>query len=517
MANFQLLQSFRGKFLPATNTVNSEAAPAYAYPAQHQLAQYAVTGCLNRTFYASAETQLETVLTLCKEVEPAFIAKTALYCRQKGHMKDMPALLTAVLSMRGREYFPAVFTRVIDNGKMLRTFVQIMRSGVVGRKSLGTRPKQLIQQWLNSASEKQLVEASVGNTPSLADVVKMVHPHPADAMRQAFFAWLIDKPYTPEALPDAVRAFEQYKVDASIGIPPVPFQMLTALPLTSEDWARIALQSGWHMVRMNLNTFMRHGVFDISGMDQQIATRLKDATAIRTARVFPYQLLVAYKMAKTGVPHVVREALQDALELALENVPTMPGRIVVCPDVSGSMSTPVTGLREGSTTSVRCVDVAALIAAAFLRKNPETLILPFEHRVRELPLNSRDTVMTNAEKLAAIGGGGTNCSAPLVMLNNQKVKADLVIFVSDYESWVDARKQGTSEMMRQWETFKRNNPRAKLVCLDIQPNRTTQAVERGDILNVGGFSDEVFTIMDRFTRGKLAPEHWVSVIEAVEL
>lgn len=153
MANFQLFQSFRGKNLPTANTVNSEGARAYAYPSKHQLAQYAATGCLNRTFYASAETQLETVLALCQEVEPAFIAKTALYCRKQGHMKDMPALLTAVLSVRGREYFPAVFTRVIDNGKMLRTFVQIMRSGVVGRKSLGTRPKQLVQQWLNTTSE----------------------------------------------------------------------------------------------------------------------------------------------------------------------------------------------------------------------------------------------------------------------------------------------------------------------------------------------------------------------------
>jgi 60 kDa SS-A/Ro ribonucleoprotein len=29
---------------------------------------------------------------------------------------------------------------VIDNGRMLRNFVQIMRSGAVGRTSLGTRP-----------------------------------------------------------------------------------------------------------------------------------------------------------------------------------------------------------------------------------------------------------------------------------------------------------------------------------------------------------------------------------------
>ena len=31
----------------------------------------------------------------------------------------------------------AVFPRVIDNGKMLRNFVQVVRSGTVGRKSFG--------------------------------------------------------------------------------------------------------------------------------------------------------------------------------------------------------------------------------------------------------------------------------------------------------------------------------------------------------------------------------------------
>jgi 60 kDa SS-A/Ro ribonucleoprotein len=345
----------------------------------------------------------------------------------------------------------------------------------------------------------------------------MVHPRPADATREAFFAWLIGKPYTPGALPNAIRTFEQYKVATSVGIPPVPFQMLTALNLTRKEWAHIALQSGWHMVRMNLNTFTRHGVFDLNGMDQQIAAKLKDAKAIRAARVFPYQLLVAYKMAGKDVPRVVCEALQDALELAIENVPAIPGQLVVCPDVSGSMASPITGHRHGSTTSVRCVDVAGLIAAAFLRKNEKTLVVPFETGVCNVSLNPRDTVMTNAQKLAAIGGGGTNCSAPLALLNKQKVQADMVIFVSDNQSWVDARNQGATEMMRQWEVFKQRNHQAKLVCLDIQPYGTTQAAEREGVLNVGGFSDEVFTIIDRFAHGELTPEHWVSVIDAVEM
>jgi 60 kDa SS-A/Ro ribonucleoprotein len=87
-----------------------------------------------------------------------------------------------------------VFGRVIDNGKMLRNFVQIVRSGAMGRKSLGSAPKKLVQNWLLNASEKQLLSACVGKQPSLADVVKMVHPKPQEAWRSAWFAWLIGKP-----------------------------------------------------------------------------------------------------------------------------------------------------------------------------------------------------------------------------------------------------------------------------------------------------------------------------------
>ena len=92
------------------------------------------------------------------------------------------------------------------------------------------------------------------------------------------------------------------------------------------------------------------------------------------------------------------------MELAIANVPSIEGRVVVCPDVSGSMKSPVTGYRAGSTTSVRCVDVAALVAASVLRKNQSATILPFEQGVVPVDLNSRDSVMTNAGRLASIGG-----------------------------------------------------------------------------------------------------------------
>jgi 60 kDa SS-A/Ro ribonucleoprotein len=336
-------------------------------------------------------------------------------------------------------------------------------------------------------------------------------------VRAAFYGYMIGRSHDAGALPKLVMQFERFKAGDSEEVPDLPFTMLSALPLSQNDWAAIAKNASWQTTRMNLNTFARHGVFAIDGMTGVIAARLRDAGEIARARVFPYQLLAAFRNAGADVPVEVREALQDAMELAIANVTAIEGRVVVCPDVSGSMRSPVTGHRRGASTSVQCVDVAALVAAAVVRKNPAAVVLPFEQAVVRVELNARDSVMTNAQRLASIGGGGTNCSAPVRLLNHQKARADLVIFVSDNESWVDQGRARGTALAAEWSEFRARNPKARLVCLDLQPNQTTQAAERADILNVGGFSDQVFQVIAAFASGELEADHWVARIAAIEL
>jgi len=44
-----------------------------------------------------------------------------------------------------------------------------------------------------------------------------------------------------------------------------------------------------------------------------------------------------------------------------------------------------------------------------------------------------------------------------------------------------------------------------------------QAKERDDILNIGGFSDQVFSLVSEFASGNLNANHWIGVIEATDL
>jgi 60 kDa SS-A/Ro ribonucleoprotein len=274
---------------------------------------------------------------------------------------------------------------------------------------------------------------------------------------------------------------------------------------------------------MNLNTFLRHGVFEDREMVKFVATKLRDEAEIAKSRVFPYQLLVAYRNV-SGVPMEIQSALQDAMEIATKNVPVIDGDVAVFPDVSGSMAAPVTGARGSATTQVSCRDVAALVAATILRRNPGARVIPFKEDVVKLRLNPKDSIVTIADQIAKIGPGGTNCSAPLRALNHEKVKADLIVYVSDNESWMDpnvslnsyssGHTSNPTSTMVEWEAFRVRSPKAKMVCIDLAPNGSRQAPTREDILNVGGFSDEVFTLLAEFHKGS-GRDHWVKKIESI--
>ena len=471
-----------------------------------------------------------------------FLAKLAVYAREEALMKDMPAALLVLLSTRDPVLARKAFSRVVDNGRMLRTLFQMIRSGQFGRKSLSYSLQRAFQRWLNEASVEKLLSASIGNDPSLRDVLRLARPTPKDNARRALFGWLTDKPVekwapaTEADLSEQVRALAAYRTAATaqaqveiLSTLKVRWDLLADAAKDATVWAAIARQMGPQALRMNLNTLVRQGVLG-AGADHEtiayVAGRLADAEEIRRSRQFPYQFLAAYVNAGSEVPQKIKAALHQAAEIACGNIPALAGPVVIGVDVSGSMRSPVTGFRgRGATTKMRCVDVAALFAAAILRRNPDSVVIAFDDRVHAPRLDPQDTILSLAERLAAYGGGGTNCSLPLVAANSayRQRKFHGCILVSDQESWIGTGRHGSTAVMTAWQEFVKNQTALhgrgfagpRLVCIDLQAYATSQAPDRSDILNVGGFSDAVFEMVAAFF--KADPTRFVAEIESVDL
>lgn len=536
--NKQVFRTKRGPYTKPATVKNRAGGFAYSMAARHGLVQLAVTNCFNNVYYAKAIEQLDQVRDLCTRVEPEFVAKTAIYARKHGYMKDMPAYMVAQLAAIDIELFKKVFPIVIDNGTMLKKMVHVVRSGVTGRKSLGSGIKNAIVKWITSKDGNRLFNESVGGDVTMADLIKMVHAKPTSDEQNALFGYLIGKEYAEDKLPSSVQAFEKFKRGGEVP-ERIPFQFISSAVLTREEdesdesykartqkwkrelWHQIAKDAPWHRTRMNLNNMLKYGVFDDDKMIEEVAQRLKNPELISKARVFPYQLLTAFMNVRQEMPMGIKLALQEALEVAVSNVPTVEGNVMVAPDVSGSMRSAVTGARGYATTSTQCIHVAGLVASVFLRNNKLTKVYPFSYVVKDVHLNPMDSVMTNAEKLARIGGGATNCSAPIRKLNEDKADVDLIVFVSDNQSWFDStsRRFGYDgpAMAEEWGRLQQRCPDAKLVCIDIQPYTDLQVESAPNVLNIGGFSDRVFEVVNLFLEGELDSDHLVGEIEKIDL
>lgn len=529
MANKTLFSSNTKKSAQAGDlTTNSAGGTAYQMADRSALAQFALTGCFNNTYYTQAENQLDTVLTLLQKVSKEkdglnFIAKLAIFSREKGHMKDMPAFLMSFLAFNAPQLYEQCFATVFNNAKMVRNHIQMVRSGkFMGKKSFPGPMRRQLKNWFKTRKADRLFRDNVG-TPSLNDIIKMVHPVPETKEQEALYSYLIGKKpeeikgtkfgATKEDLPELVKAYEDFKKDTSREVPEVPFEMLSSLNINDNVWTQIAKNAPWQMTRMNLNTFKRHNVLNDKKMVEILAERLSDEKKIKEAKAFPYQLMSAYMNAK-DMPNEILSALKQAMEISVENIPSFDGEVYVFVDVSGSMTSSITGFRAGATSSIRCLDVASLIACSIARRNPNTKVIPFDTSLHTTAkVDVEKSIIENAQYLTRFGGGGTNCSLGLEMLVNKNAKVDLVIYVSDNESWADRYGGYGTRSSKNWETILQNNPNAKLVNIDLTPNTTVQVKDREGVLNIAGFSDQVFDVIKQFIKYGNDASHMVQYIE----
>lgn len=495
-------------FVPP-NAINSAGGLAYKKTSEVDLANLALTGTFNDGYYNSGADQIQRVQRLVNEVSPRFLEGLAVYAREN-NMKDTPVVLLAFLMTKDARRFRRAFPKVIDNGKQLRNFCNVVRCGVTGRKSFGTAPKRLIQDWLNSRSDRQIMEDFVGGNGeggmSLKDVVKLVHPRAQDEGRNQLYRYFLGQEDRVDLfkLPEPLFKLVEFRTGnpGNRTVPDgVPYMMLQSLELSTKERVDLSDKMGWQALRINLNTMNRHGVFNDAEATKRIAAKLRDPAQVRKARAMPYQIFAAYKNA-TDVPCEVRDALHDAMEAATTNITALNGRVVVAVDCSWSMRRSVTGTNgKGIGSTVLCNDVAALIASCIVRTNPGTKVYRFDTTAELVVLEPRDTVMTNA-KVIGTSGGGTNVACSVNKMIEDKVACDTLVIISDNESWVHS--YGHDTLINVWNRYKKamNLPNARLVCIDLDAGSTSQAPDQsGAVLNIGGFSDAYFEVVAEFANG----------------
>ena len=266
---------------------------------------------------------------------------------------------------------------------------------------------------------------------------------------------------------------------------------------------------------MNLATFERHGVFGLKSFTSRIAEKLMSERDIIRSKAMPFAIFSAFKKAG-DISYEIRDALNKAAEISLQNVPKLEGKTVVAIDRSGSMSSLI-----NSRSTVRVMDVAAVLVAALKNKNPDLEIILFNHTASIYEPKGK-TLFGISEELSRMAGGGTDCGAAMAFIKNQYANTgmpDNIIMVSDNESWLSTTKNfwNSTGTVDQLKLIRKQNPNTRMINIDVTPGSSSQTVPEEYVLNIGGFNDAVFQVASLFFNSKGNKDFWVSEINKVEI
>ena len=180
----------------------------------------------------------------------------------------------------------------------------------------------------------------------------------------------------------------------------------------------------------NLNNFHKHGVFDNhTNVDYAVGV-LSDPERVRKSMQFPFRFLSA--LQNFNGDQRITEALYDALEASVANIPELGERVLIANDVSGSMTFQTISPRSTITPA----DIAGVLGATCFKKSQSGDIVSFAEEAIPRRISRRDSTMSIARAIQG-DGGGTDLSAPVRWMVENKKPFDTAIFITDNESWVD--------------------------------------------------------------------------------
>ena len=222
--------------------------------------------------------------------------------------------------------------------------------------------------------------------------------------------------------------------------------------------------------------------------------RLADERAVRKSLVFPFQFLSAVDVLKQGnLPGASRvmDALNQAIDHSLANVPNFGGNTLVALDSSGSMVG-------------RPQTIGSLFAATLVKATGADLML-FSDDARYVTLNRRDTTLTAAQSIPFISGG-TNFNAIFQRANRAY---DRIVILSDMQGWI-----GAGAPVQPFADYKtRYSVTPRVFSFDLKGYGTLQFPQER-VYCLAGWSDRVFEIMQKLDRD---PEALVRDVESVPL
>lgn len=471
---------------------NHEGGLAFTASPQLELYQRACTCLIEDRFYTRAAQQLTDLRAAIHQCDRSYVLKLANYARNEMHLRTLPMILLAEASvMHGgasneaktdvRDYVSKVVRRADEPGELLAYWINQLGQGT--KAKLPNALKKGLSDALKRFDEYQLAKYNTSNRTGsvrLKDVLKLVHAKPDTPER----AWLYKR-----VLEDCLATPETWEV------------VISAQGASAESWNAIAPKMGIMALVRNLRNFEKH--------DAQLAIAhavsvITDPIKVRESKLLPFRWLAAEREVSS---QGLKDALREAINLSLANVPVWQGRTAIFVDLSGSMSSPLS-----AKSKLLYVDVASLMGAMATKLSAgDYLVGGFGQSYADVPVSRHDSVLTNGEKIRHTAvGHSTNAWLTLESLRKRGKVFDRVLIFSDMQCY-DSHGGGHQSLAEQWVRYRKEvNPKALLYSVDLAGYGTLQFPEtakgNNGVVQLAGWSERVLDLIDAYENRQSAVE-----------
>jgi hypothetical protein len=482
--------------------VNYEGAKAFTLTSQAELYTAVVTSSLNNQFYEKADEKIKRLRDLISKNDAEFVAKLAVYAREKMYLRSVPLVLTVEMAKihSGNALIGKAVERVVmraDEITELLAYYQLANERNETKK-LNKLSKQIqkgLAKSFNKFDEYQFAKYDRPTDVKLKDALFLVHPKAKDEAQQQLFNKIVEgsliTPYTWETELSALGQLKLPEAEKKVAV--------------KAKWEELVGSGklGYMALLRNLRNILEADVNYAT--IQEVCKHLTDAKAVAKSKQLPFRFLAAYRELKnvaSGYTSLLMSALEMAAMQAATNIKGFDEntRVWLACDVSGSMQKPVS-----AKSSILCYDIGLMLAMLLKSQCKNVVIGMFGDTWKIINMPSNGILSNVDEFYRREGEVGYATNGYLVIrdLIRSKQIVDKVMLFTDCQLW---NSNGSGESIHAlWKQYVKMAPNARLYLFDLAGYGTTPLNTLSDnVFLIAGWSDKIFEILAAIENGSNA-------------
>ena len=551
------MAKFNEKVVKQPTETNFMGEMAFKMEDKEELVSTVMTTFLHNEYYEKESDKVSRIQSLLKKVDPLFAAKLAIYARNEGNLRSVTHLVSAEIAkyIGGSEWAKRFYNKIVvrpdDMSEIISAYAQINGMKQNDIKKIPNAIKRGFKSALERLDAYQLDKYKMNNrSVSMIDLIRLFHPKGVQKNAEAF-----KRLVNGESLDDLyeTKILEKQMTKAGKDTKDSTIEEKNA---AKEEAISGVLDNVKGMPIMNLIRNLRNIILYAPNKVDDACAQLRIEKKILNSRLLPFRFATAYseiekmvydesKKADTDIAFEsdiksneltkeqfdeckgkILDALEDALQYSVNNIPELEGNVAVLIDHSGSVRGDCGGSsRVSAFSKTNTAMIGNLFGSMMAYRQKNVYVGLFGDRLINVPMK-RDMKLLDFNEYSyeegAKCGGGTETGIYdfIEKCVKENKKVDNVVVFSDcqigngysFTSWYGhSSSQNGKHFHELFKKFRKINPSCNWIVVNLRQSGSTSVFDKSQrILNIAGWSDKIFDVIKSQCKG------WDAIIKEIE-